>query len=291
MDALEVIRLKTKIQATPFSADALRDAAASLSSIKSAVDSREICRVMSETWQEEVVPLARELLAAKKASEREKGLELFAYIPDASLIPEVETAKEGERAKKLHRTYDYTVRRIREACERNSPSVDPRDTQADPNERMRVLAGLPYEELWSLTGLRERYWADIEPTSDTDAAGAVDKRFRRLRAFLRSGQTQPYWLMQLLYIAHPLAGESATQLVWQANLEGKWVAFRGTTGGGACDENATPLDVDVSTEVRLAHPAELSAAQHTAWTTLAAMQKWSCPFSPLTVPVLSLIHI
>lgn len=277
---LDVIRLDDKIRRTSFSADALQDAAASLAAIKSTVDARRICRAMSETWGADVLPLARELLAAKKAGDRERALELFAYIPDTSLIPELEAAKERDRSKKLHRDYDFAVRRIRKAHDIANPAADPLDTTADPVARMRVLANLPYEELWALTGIRERYWGHLELPVD----GGEDKRLRRLRSFLRSGQTQPYWLAHLLYIIHPQAGDSATQLVWEAKVGGSWVSFRGAPGGGACDVAGTALTIDATADVRLAHPIELDEAQRKAWSALAAAEGWSYALGQLAVP-------
>ena len=280
MDMLAVIRFDDEIRSTSFSADALQEAATSLAGISSDVDARRICRAMSETWGVDVLPLARELLASKKAGERARGLELFAHIPDATLIPELEAAKERDRSKKLHGAYDFAVRRIRKAVERDNPAADPLDTTADPLARMRVLANLPYEQLWKLTGIRERYWGHIE----LPAEGGDDKRLRRLTGFLRSGQTQPYWLAQLLYIAHPAAGVSATQLVWQAKVDGGWVSFRGTPGGGACDAAGTELAIDGTADIRLAHPIELDEEPRTAWSALAAAEGWSYALGQLEAP-------
>lgn len=276
---LEVIRLEKKIQSASFSADALRETAAALSAITNAVDARRICRVMSETWGADVLPLARELITSKKAGERARALELFAYIPDTSLIPELEAAKERDRSKKLHRDYDFAVRRIRKAYAVENPAADPLDTTADPIARMRVLANLPYKDLWTLTGIRERYWGHLE----LPVEGGDGKRLHRLRSFLRSGQTQPYWLAQLLYIAHPQAGDSATQLVWEAKTGRTWVPFRGTAGAGACDVAGTALTIDATADVRLVHPIELDEAQREAWSKLAGAEGWSYALGQLDV--------
>jgi len=280
MNKIEVIRLEKKIRDAAFSAEVLAEATVALASIKSSVDARTVCRAMSETWQHEVLPLARELLVAKKAADRDRGLELFAYVADVSLIAEVEAAKERERSKKLLKDYDFTVRRIRKAWERDNPAADPKDTKADPRDRMQALANLPYQELWDLTGIRERYWGTIE----LPVEGGDDKRLRRLTSFLRSGQTQPYWLAQLLYIAHPAAGDSASQLVWQAKVDGTWVSFRGAEDGGARDAAGAQLSLDATADVRLAHPIELAAADHAAWSELAAAEGWSYALGQLAVP-------
>lgn len=283
---IEVIRLEDKIKATEFSDEALQEAREALASIKSSVDARKICQAMSETWQEHVLPLGREFLQAKKAGERERGLELFAYVADIALVAEVEDAKGRERSKKLLSTYDFTVRRIRKAYERQNPAADPLDVSADPVARMQVLANLPYQQLWELTGIRERYWGTISlPVLDADAdadalKNAASKRLARLTSFLRSGQTQPYWLAQLLYIDHPNAGESAPQLVWQANLDGKWVAFRGNA-----DISGSALKLDPAVEVRLAHPVELTKKELAAWSELAESEGWSYALRQLQTPV------
>ncbi len=263
MEYLECIRYIKRIRDTPFSAAALEDAGTALGSCKPS-DAREIARAMSETWQAEVLPMARELLRSKKGGQRELALELFAYIPDLSLIPELEAARDQDRSKSLQKVYGFAIRGIRKAHARAFPAVDPLDTTADPAARIAVLANLPHEELWKLADLHLRYWGDIEiPTLDAGRAGA--KRARRVTHLLRSGQTQPYWLAQLLYIAHPLAGSSATQLVWEAEIEGAWAAFRGTREGGAVDAAGQPLDVPPQAPVRLAHPIELGPKEREAW--------------------------
>ncbi len=286
MKYIEVIRLEKKIKATEFSDDALHEAREALASIKSSVHAGTICQAMSETWQEHVLPLAREFLQAKKAGDRERGLELFAYVADIALVAEVEDAKGRERSKKLLSTYDYTVRRIRKAYERHNPAADPLDVTADPTARMQALANLPYEQLWELTGIRERYWGTISlpvlgPDADAEAVKkAGSKRLARLTSFLRSGQTQPYWLAQLLYIDHPSAGESAGQLVWEAKLDGKWVAFRGNA-----DISGNALQIDPKAEVRLAHPLELAEKDLAAWFELADSEGWSYALRQLQTPV------
>lgn len=283
---IEVIRLEDKIKATEFSEDAFEEAKAALASIKSAVHARTICQAMSETWQERVLPFGRELLEAKRADQRERGLELLAYVADVSLVAEVEAAKARERSKTLLSTYDFTVRRIRKAYERKNPAADPLDLNADPVARMQALSNLPYEELWALTGIRERYWGHLElpvlaPDAGADAIEKAEaKRLRRLTSFLRSGWTQPYWLAQLLYIAHPDAGSSGTQLVWQAQRGRTWVSFR-----GRADVSGQPIEIEATAQVRLAHPAELSTSELAVWSELARREEWSYSLGQLDTPV------
>ena len=282
MKHLEVIKLKDRIKSSTFSEERLEEAATKLAEIETKAF-QDVCQVMAEAWGDEVLPLARTLLSSKKALTREKGLELFAHQPDLSLIAELEQAKGRDRAKKLHRQYDYAMRRIRRAHERTNPAADPRDLEADPLARLKVLAAMPYQQLWEMLDIQDRYWGHVGlPTEgdDTDA-----KRIARLESLLGSGQTQPLWLVQLLFHAHPFAGDSAVQLVWEGKGDEDWVSFRWARDGRPCDPAGESVALPIDAPVRLAHPIELSPATRDAWLEVARSEGWDAPFDPLTVPL------
>jgi len=60
-------------------------------------------------WSAKLLPAAAAMLGHKKASERQKGIELYAAIADPETIPKLEEARDNDRSKKLRRDYEQQL--------------------------------------------------------------------------------------------------------------------------------------------------------------------------------------
>lgn len=139
----------------------------------SEVDARQIAAAMSR-FGDDLLPLARELVADKRSSERKKGIELFAAATNPDTIAELTAAKAADRSKALHRDYDYAIRRIEKAAgDRARPALDPRDRTHDPVARLDALGRMSAEAFQDLVGMKHRYWARdyALPTLEFDRGG------------------------------------------------------------------------------------------------------------------------
>lgn len=155
MDFLKLIDLKKQIAADGGrSRELMARALELLAEVTSQVDARQIAEAMG-VWGAALMPAAREMLESKKASDRQKSIELFAAIADPKTIPRLEAARDADRSKKLRRYYDYAIRRIRKAAaERSRVRVDPKDASVDPVSRLVELAAMDLDAFGALEGVR-----------------------------------------------------------------------------------------------------------------------------------------
>ncbi len=272
MDSLYRYTLIKQIQSEEFSEARLLELSEVFRPL-SVSDALPICRAMSQAWGAGVLPVARALLNSKKAAERDKALSLFSHVPDLRLVLELEEAKAKERSKKLIERYDLAIYSVQQTVEILHPPADPRDVTADPVVRGCVLRNMPSEQFAELIGHPAKGWSQLSlPYHGDDPEG---KRPARIERLLRSGELQPYWLVHLEFIAHPLAGASATELVWEAHVDSQWSTFRGTLAATAIDVAGRELSIPADAPVRLAHPIELPPEVLLAWRELAASEDWT----------------
>ncbi len=143
-----------------------------------------------------------------------------------------------------------------------------------------------------------------KPNSQDDAqlAEKAQESWKQIKAGLKQAlksQTarlerdlvnQRAWLLERwhqLFLHHPLLRGFATRLLWRADSDATTLLFRPLEDGSLSDANDEPVDLPTAANIRMAHPAEISAENLAAWQSHFADYEIAQPFAQLNRPLLS----